>query len=74
MKATLDDILAGVQQEKTLDDSIIQLLENLKATVDAAQGDQVKIDAAFAAITDNVARVSKAITDNTPPPTPEPVP
>lgn len=63
--ATIDDILAGVEEESTLDDSIITLLQNLKAAVDAAKGDQAKIDAAFAAITANKQKVSDAITANT---------
>jgi len=63
--ATIDDILAGVEEESTLDDSIITLLTNLKAAVDAAKGDQAKIDAAFAAITANKQKVSDAITANT---------
>jgi hypothetical protein len=63
--ATIDDILTGVTDESNLDDSIILLLTNLKAAVDAAKGDQAKIDAAFAAITANKQKVSDAITANT---------
>jgi hypothetical protein len=66
MAKTLDDILQGVQDESTVDDSIVTLVTNLKAAVDAAGGNQAKIDAAFAQITANKQKVADAVTANTP--------
>jgi len=73
MAATIDDILAGVQQESTVDDSIITLLNNIAAQLANAGVPQDKIDAIMAVITANQAKVTAAVTANTPaapPPTP----
>ncbi len=63
---TLDDVLAEMEQESTVDDSIIALLNGLQAQVAAAGGNQAKIDAIFAAAQANIAKVSAAVTANTP--------
>jgi phage shock protein A len=63
---TLDDILNQVQQESTVDDSIIALLNGLQAQIAAAGGNQVKIDAIFTAAQANIAKVSAAVVANTP--------
>jgi hypothetical protein len=64
--ATLDDLVQAAQDESTVDDSIIALVTALKASVDAAGGNQAKIDAAFAAITGNAKKVADAVVANTP--------
>lgn len=73
MAATIDDILAGVQQESTVDDSIIALLNNIAAQLANAGVPQDKIDAIMAVIQANQTKVTAAVTANTPaqpPPTP----
>jgi hypothetical protein len=59
----LRDLLA---QERTVDGGILVLLRDLKAKVDAAKGDQVEIDAAFAETQSDMAAKAQAIIDNTP--------
>lgn len=69
---TLDQVLQSVTDESTVDDSIITLLTGIKAQLDAAlkgglsPADQAKVDAIFAAAEANKAKVSAAITANTP--------
>ena len=68
----LDQTLASVTNESTLDDSIITLLTGIKGQLDAAlageltPAQQAKADAVFAKLTDNVNKVTAAITANTP--------
>lgn len=70
--ATLDETLAAVQKEGTVDDSIIALLTGIKAQLDAILAGalppdvQTKVDAIFSAATANVDKVSAAVTANTP--------
>ena len=67
--ASLDETLAAVQQESTVDDSIIALLNGLAAQIAAgglSAADQAKVDAIFKAAQDNAAKVSAAVTANTP--------
>lgn len=68
MAATIDDILAGVQEEATLEDSVILLLTNAMQN----QGiPQEKIDAVIASLNANKQKLNDAITANTPiPPQP----
>jgi len=72
--ATLDDLVAAATSEDTKIDSLIALVVELKAQVDAivsgelSAADQAKLDAAFAAITDNPQRIQDAIDANTPAP------
>jgi len=69
MAATIDDILQGVSDESTLEDSVIQLLTNAMQN----QGiPQAKIDAVVAALNSNKQKLNDAITANTPVP-PQPV-
>lgn len=70
--ATLDEVLAGVAQETTLDDSIIALLTGIKTQLEEAlSGEnlspaaQAKVDAVFAAVSANNAKVAAAIEANT---------
>lgn len=71
--ATIDEVLADVQQESTLDDSIITLLQNIKAQLDALLAGnlppevQAKVDEIFAQVEANKQKVADAITANTPP-------
>jgi len=73
MAATIDDILAGVNTESTVDDSIITLLNNIAQQLANAGVPQAKIDAIMSVIQANQAKVTAAVTANTPaapPPTP----
>jgi len=72
--ATLDETLAAVEAETTADDSIIALLEGLKAQLDEALSGatlppavQAKVNAVFSTATNNVAKVTAAVAANTPP-------
>lgn len=70
--ASLDETLAAVNAESTVDDSIIALLTGIKAQLDAVLAGgltadaQAKVDAIFAAASANSAKVSAAVTANTP--------
>lgn len=64
---TIDEILAETNRQTTIEDSMESLLSGLKAQVDAAGGNQGKIDAAFAAFKANNDRAAAAIVANTPP-------
>ena len=68
--ASLDETLAAVTAESTVDDSIIALLQGLAAQIAAgglSPADQAKVDAIFGAAQANAAKVSAAVTANTPP-------
>jgi hypothetical protein len=71
--ATIDDVLAGVTELDTLEDSLIALTTNIKALLDAALANttvpaevQAKIDAVFAQVEANKVQVADAVTANTP--------
>jgi len=67
--ASLDETLAAVQSESTVDDSIIALLNGLAAQIAAgglSPADQAKVDQIFASATANSKKVSDAVTANTP--------
>ncbi len=68
--ATLDDIVAKVTALTTVDDSVVALLQDLKAKLDAAiaSGDPAKIQAISDAIGAQTDRLSAAVTANTPTP------
>lgn len=72
MANTLDDVLKDVNDESTLDDSIITLLTGIKGQLDTVLAggltadQQTKVDAIFAAAEANKAKVAAAITANTP--------
>jgi len=69
MRMTLDDILAKVAAEKTVDDSIVTLLngisQQLKDAI-AAGADSVKLKAISDALDANIAEIQDAVTKNTP--------
>lgn len=67
--ASLDETLAAVNAESTVDDSIIALLQGLAAQIAAgglSPADQAKVDQIFASAQANAAKVSAAVTANTP--------
>jgi len=71
--ATIDQVLQDVTDESTLEDSIITLLQAIKAQLDAALANttipkdvQDKIDAVFTQLEANKVKVAAAITANTP--------
>ena len=71
--ATVQELLAAVQSEKTVDDLIIALVQQLKASVDAAVAnaglsaeEKAAVDAAFELATSNAAAVGDAVVANTP--------
>lgn len=63
---TIDDILAEVARQSTIEDSMEALLAALEAKVVAAQGDPVKIADAFTKFKANNDRAAAAIVANTP--------
>lgn len=73
LMATIDEVLAGVTELDTLEDSLIALVQNIKSQLDellANQGIpaevQAKIDAVFAQVETNKAQVADAVSANTP--------
>jgi hypothetical protein len=71
--ATIDQVLQDVTDESTLEDSIITLLTNIKAQLDAALANQnipadvqAKIDSVFEGLEANKTKVADAIKANTP--------
>lgn len=73
----LADLLQGVQDESSLDDSLISLLGNIKTQLDQVLSGtsippavQTQIDAIFSQVSSNKQKVTDAITANTPAATP----
>ena len=69
LMATLDETLAKVTEESTVDDSIIALLTAIKAQLDAgglSPDAQAKVDAIFGGLQANIDKVTAAVTANTP--------
>lgn len=72
MEHTLDETLALVQDQSTVDDSIVTLLTNLNAQLqDLLKGRlpaevQAKVDQLFENITANKTKIADAVTANTP--------
>src|SRR4029450_11366032 len=67
--ATLDDVVAKVQALTTVDDSVVALLTDLKAKLDAAisaGADPAKLQALSDALGAQTQRLSDAVTTNTP--------
>lgn len=73
MATTLDELLADAQAESNQDDSIIALLQSIKKQLDdilagnLTPDQQQKVDAIFAQLEANKAKVGDAITANSPP-------
>lgn len=63
--ATLDDIIADVAQETTVDASIVTLLTNIAAKLKAAGQDQAKLDALHESIQGNIQTIAATVTANT---------
>lgn len=73
MANTLDDVANDVRDESTVIDSLAALTAGIKKQLDDALSGatlppqvQAKVDAVFAGIEANKAKLAKAITDNTP--------
>ncbi len=72
MMATLDEALAKVTEQTTVDQSLITLTGQIKTMLDAAlagalsPAQQAKVDAIFSGVQNNMSAVSKAVLDNTP--------
>lgn len=70
--ATLDEVLADVTDESTKIDSLSTLVAGIKAQLDAALSGQIdpttqaKVDAIFAGVEANKAKVQAALDANTP--------
>ena len=66
--ATLDDVVTAVADEGTVVDSVVTLLTDLKAKLDAAiaTGDPVKIQAVVDAIAAQKQKLADAVVANTP--------
>jgi hypothetical protein len=72
MDNTIDDVLADVQQESTVEDSLVTLTTAMKAQLTAALAGttipadvQAKIDLVFSGIEANKTKVAAAVTANT---------
>lgn len=63
---TLDDIITETTRQGTIEDGLETLLTGLKAQIDAAGGNQAKIDAAFSALQKNNDRAAAALVAGTP--------
>lgn len=63
---TLDEILALVTQESTVDDSIIALLTQVVTELNASKNDPAKVQAIADGLNANIAKISAAVTANTP--------
>lgn len=76
MRMTLDDIVTKVEQESTVEDSIIVLLTNVNQELkDAlAANDPAKIQAISDDLDNNINKMATAVTANTPAPAPAPAP
>lgn len=64
--ATVAEILADVQDESQVDDSIITLLGNIKQALDNAGTDPAALDQVKALIDANKAKIAAAVVANTP--------
>ena len=75
MAASVDDVITAVQQETTVEQSVITLLNQFAGQVKSAGTDPVKLQAVLDAITNNTTALSAAVTANTPVvPVPVPTP
>ena len=63
---TLDELILDAQQESAADDSIIALLTSLKAQLDAAGNDPIKLQQLKDLIDANKAKIAAATLANTP--------
>lgn len=63
---TLDDVLAETTRQTTIETSMEAFIAGLQAQINAAGGNQVKIDAVFAALKTNNDKAAAALVTNTP--------
>lgn len=66
--ALIDDLQAEVATNTSVEQSAVQLLQNLKAQLDAAGTDPVKLQAIKDALTTNDQALAAAVAANTPAP------
>lgn len=66
--ATLDTILSKVQEERTVEDGVVTLLQQLFALTQGSGDAQAKLDAIEAAIQGNEDNLAAAVVANTPAP------
>lgn len=66
MSKELDDLAAAVEADTAVDQSAITLLEGLKAQLDAAGTDRVKLKALSDSLGANQAKLAAAVAANTP--------
>jgi len=66
MSQELDALTSAVEEETTVDQSIITLLNGIAAQLEAAKNDPAKIAAVTAQIRQNSAAISAAVKANTP--------
>lgn len=64
--ATLDDLLAEMERDTSVSDGILAMLEKLQADIQAAGGNQAKIDAVFAGFKSNTDKLAAKLVVNTP--------
>lgn len=67
--AKVQDVLTAVQEETTVTQSIITLLDQIKAALDAAGTDEAMLDQVKAMIDANKTAMADAVVRNTPVPT-----
>lgn len=68
LMATIQDVQTAVAAQTTVDTSVVTLLQNITAQLQAAQasGDPAALDAVVASIQANTQVLSNAVTANTP--------
>ncbi len=66
-QATIDDVVADVAAESTVDDSIITLLNGLIKQLAAAGTNPVKLQAIHDGLQANIAKITAAVTATPPP-------
>lgn len=64
--ATLDDVVTAVAAEDTVIDSVVTLLTDIKAKLDAAGQDPVKLQALSDDIAAQTKKMADAVVANTP--------
>jgi hypothetical protein len=63
---TLDDVLAETARQTTIETSTEAFIAGLQSQINAAGGNQAKIDAVFAALKANNDKAAAALVNNTP--------
>lgn len=66
MATNIDELITDAQDESTVDDSVIALLNNISAQLAAAGTDQAKLDQLKTLIDGNKSKIAAAVVANTP--------